>query len=417
MQKGTNMEKILIIGTEVPISDDLRQSIEREGYEILTASDRKQGVQHLREHHPVVVLVEHPLGDDNGVDVLKELMEIDPKCEVILVTAGGEVEIAIEVLRAGALDYLQKPVDIKQLLIALGRARERRHQRRASSEPANILVLEDHEPTLKRLVSVLRKEGYNVLSAGDGEEGIRIYQNTRLDLILADVRMPLKDGLEVLRETKGSGADLEVIVITGYGDEEIVVEALREGAINFLKKPVDIEQMLLAIQKALEYQTLRRSLAYRNRDVELMQELVVRLTNKLELIVETPKVMSREVQDFLHQLIDSLPLGILVADSERRVMFANRHIVTTIGLSPEELCSEWLGDMGVKNVTDEQLDEAFANVMGSAPGTIETLLISKWAFLIMTPLKLIRPDSSEKYVALAIRGERKYKSDPSPTKS
>jgi FixJ family two-component response regulator len=346
-------------------------------------------------------------------NTLQKVRKSDPACEVILVTPGGEIEAAIEVLRAGALDYLRRPVDVEQLKIALGRARERRLQRQDAGPPT-ILVLEDHEITLKRLVKVLEKEGYRVYAATDGVQGMQIFNEKRLDLILADIRMPYKNGIDVLRETKGAGADVEVIVITGYGDEDVIVKALRDGAINFLRKPIDIEQMLLAIQKALDFQTMRRSLAYRNRDIEIMQELVVRLTSKLELVVETPDRLSPEALGFIHDLVNALPLGIVVVGSNRKILFANKAVVSRIGQSPIKLSTDWLEQMGVYKVTEKELTSAINRTIVSIPGSVETLVVSKWSFLIMTPLKLLRPDRTEKFVALAIRGERRQNDQGQP---
>jgi len=400
------MEKMLIIGEDLAHEKEILRFFERQEYQVLSASGLDDGLAKLQREQPSLVMVDHDLEGMDGVEVLKRVRETAPACEVILVTPGGEIEAAIEVLRAGALDYLRRPVDVEQLQIALGRARERRLQRR-DTEPAAILVLEDHEPTRKRLVKVLEKEGYRVYSAPDGEQGLQLFHEKRLDLILADVRMPHKDGIDVLREIKGNGADVEVIVITGYGDEDVVVNALRDGAINFLRKPIDIEQMLLAIQKALDFQTLRRSLAYRNRDIQLMQELVVRLTSKLELVVETPDHLSPKARNFLHDLVNALPLGIVVIGVNREVIFANQAVVNRVGESPIRLSTNWLKQMGVHRVTEEELVSAIDRTMGSQPGSIETLVISKWSFLVMTPLKLLRPDRTERFVALAIRGERK----------
>jgi len=402
------MEKLLLIGDELAADEDMQRFVEREGYRVIKVPDREEGLEVLRSERPAVVMVDHELGEDDGVEVLKEVREADPACEVILVTRGGEAQAAIEVLKAGALDYLHRPVDTEQLRVALGRAVERRMQRKAAEPPA-ILVLEDHEPTLKRLVRVLEKEGYRVEAAVDGEQGMHLFKQQRFDLILADVRMPEKDGIAVLQETKGAGADVEVIVITGYGDEEVVVQSLRDGAVNFLRKPIDIEQMLLAIQKALDFQTIRRSLAYRDRDVAIMQEIVVRLTRELELVVETPGKMSPAAREFLHQLIDALPLGIVVAGSDRQILFANQNVVNAIGQPPERLTAELLQRMGVTKVTEKELATAFSSAVESRPGTIETLVLSRWSFLVMTPLKLLRPDRTEKFVALAIRGERRPK--------
>jgi DNA-binding NtrC family response regulator len=400
------MDDVLLIGESLAADTQLEQLLEREGWRVARAEGKTDGIRIIHDRQPGVVIVDQHVAGDDGLTLLKEIRALAPSSEAILVTDGGEVEVAIEVLRAGALDYLRRPIDGEQLRVALGRARERGPQRRSLNSPT-VLVVDDHEPTRKRLVRVLEKEDYQVLSASDGEEGLRLFQENRVDLILADLRMPRVDGLALLEATKGQGADVEVIVITGYGDEDSVVGALRQGAINFLRKPVDIEQMLLAIQKALEHQTTRRSLAYRNRDVEIMQEMVVRLTRELEVVVETPQALSREAVGFLHQFVDALPLGIVVASGNREVLYANRHIAERLGKSPEVLSAEWLREVGLGEVTDAQLEDAYQQAIHARPGAIETLVLSKWAFLVMTPIKLIRPDGTQKFVALAVRGERK----------
>jgi DNA-binding NtrC family response regulator len=399
------MERVLIIGDRTAVEENLIAAMEREGYEVEAVPDKAAALEQIPLRKPFLVLIDHEVEEGSGVAVLKEIRRRHPVCETVLVTDGGDMEAAIEVLRAGALDYLRRPVDVELFKIAIGRARERRSQRE-SSEPPSVLVLEDHEPTLRRLVKVLKKEGFLVEGAPDGAIGLEMYAKRRYDLILADMRMPNKDGMEVLRETKGVGADTEVIVITGYGEEDVVVEALREGAINFLRKPIDIEQMLLAIQKALDYQAMRRSLSYRNRHIEIMQELVVRLTHKLELVVETPWKMSVEARDFLRQLVDVLPIGIVVVGSDRQIMYANRTVVSAVGESPEALSIDWLERMGIFKVSQEALEGAFDRTVQASAGAVETLMVSRWAFLVMTPLKLIRPDGSERFVVLAIRGER-----------
>lgn len=393
---------------DIPCNVETEHLLERAEYEVLRAKGRNDGLDMLRADEPTVVMVSHELAGDDGVAVLKEIREAHLACEVILITSDGGMDAAIEVLQSGGLDYLRRPIDSKQLELALGRARERRQQQEAI-EPPSLLVIEDHEPTLERIVHILEKEGYRVFGAPDGEEGMRVFEEKRIDLILADLKMPKKDGLAVLRETKGAGADVEFIVSSGHGDENAVVEALREGALNFLKKPIEIEQMLLAIHKALEHQTLRRSLAYRNRDVQLMQEMVVRLTNQLELVVEAPFKLQPATFEFLHQLVDALPFGMVVIGSDSRIIFANRHVLDRMDEPPSRLSTGWLSPMGITGMSEGDLKAAFERVLASKPGMIETIAVSKWAFLMMTPLRLVKPGATERFVAMAIRGERRQR--------
>ncbi len=399
------MEEVLLVGESLSADASLACTLERDGWTILRARSHDDAIATIGSRHPAIVIVDQRVGDREGLTLLKQVRATAPCCETILVAEGGEVTVAIEVLQAGGLDYLRRPIDQQQLQVALGRARERRSEL-PSAHPATLLVVDDHEPTRRRLTRVLEKEGYRVLSAADGDAALRIFHEQRVDLILADLRMPRMDGLSLLEATKGKGADIEVIVVTGYGDEDSVVGALRQGAINFLRKPVEVEQMLLAIQKALEYQTIRRSLAHRNRDVELMQELVVRLTRELELVVEAPEVLSTRAVGFLHHFVDALPLGILVADRNREVVYANQHLTSKLRSAPPHLSAAWLTEVSGAAVSEEQLDAAYEQALAARPGVIATITLSDWAFLIMTPIRLVRPDGDQRFVAVAVRGER-----------
>lgn len=396
------MKKILISTEDDSIRNNLKQFIDRNGYDVFFACDRVETIQLQKSESPAIIIVDHPFGKENGLNILKELLDCDPRCEVVLVTSESDVEDAIEALRIGALDYLQKPIDEDQLSMALKRGIERNACRRSLYESPNILVIEDHVPTLKRLASILQKEGYNVYSACDGEEGIRVFNSTRIDLILVDIRMPRKSGLEVLKETKGTGADLEVIIITGYGDENIVVEALREGAINFLKKPVDIEEMLLAIEKALKYQMKCRSLAFRNRDFEFARDLVLRLTHKCELFVETPKKANNNANSFFRRLVDSLPLDFLIADSNRHIVYTNSRMIQARGKDSSVFDAAWLSSIGLDHVSQTALTSAFDRSVSSPPGSIETLIVSENVLITMTSLNLTKPYGSEKHIAVLI---------------
>ena len=399
------MSIILIVGQKKFVQDSrVLLFLVREGYEPLTATTREEGLAKLASSRATVAIIEHDPNEPVGLALLTEVRATYPECAVILATPGGQMQVAIETLRAGALDYLTLPLDLEQLRIALGRARERR--RPQAIEPAAIILLEDHQPTRERLAHVLEKEGYRVWTGADGEEGERLLHQVRADVAIVDMRMPKKDGLTLLREAKRAGFDVEFIVVTGHGDEESVVQALRDGAINFLRKPFDLDQLLLATEKAIEHQRLRRSLAHRNRDVELMEELVVRLTKTLEIVVETPGQLGAGALEFLHKLVNALPLGIVVVRSDRRVLFANAHVVEKTGSTPARLSADWLELVGIRGVTEAALDDGLQRTLASRLGTIETIVLNKWSFLVLAPLTIVGPESSEHFVAVVIRGER-----------
>ena len=93
-----------------------------------------------------------------------------------------------------------------------------------------ILIIEDEEDILNLLSSLLAGEGYNIITASNGREGIARFHEHCPDLILTDVRMPIMDGIEVLREVKTKESDTEVIILTGHSDEATAIDCLRLGA-------------------------------------------------------------------------------------------------------------------------------------------------------------------------------------------
>jgi two-component system nitrogen regulation response regulator NtrX len=121
-----------------------------------------------------------------------------------------------------------------------------------------VLIVDDEEGILESLSGILEDEGYDVLTSGSGEDALRILkeQEQGPDLILLDVWLPGIDGIQTLKEIKSLKPDLPVIMISGHGNIELAVKATRMGAYDFLEKPLSLERVLLAAQRALEKRTL-----------------------------------------------------------------------------------------------------------------------------------------------------------------
>jgi len=115
-----------------------------------------------------------------------------------------------------------------------------------------ILVIEDKESMLDMLKQTLEAEGYQVIPARDGAEGIRKLADERIGLVLTDLKLPKKDGFEVLKAVKQDNPLLPVIVMTAFGTIETAVKAVKEGAYDFLTKPFDTGHLLVLIKRALD---------------------------------------------------------------------------------------------------------------------------------------------------------------------
>jgi len=115
-----------------------------------------------------------------------------------------------------------------------------------------VLIIEDKESMLAMLKQTLEGEGYRVVPAQDGAEGIRMLADERIGLVLTDLKLPKKDGFDVLRAAKAENPLLPVIVMTAYGTIENAVKAVKEGAYDFLTKPFDTDHLLVLIRRGLD---------------------------------------------------------------------------------------------------------------------------------------------------------------------
>jgi two-component system NtrC family response regulator len=121
-----------------------------------------------------------------------------------------------------------------------------------------ILVVDDEPNYLVVISELLKEENYEVLTALSGEDGLKIVEETDLDLVLTDMRMPGMGGLEFLKATKNHNKDLPVIMVTAFGEVEKAVVAMKAGAYNYLSKPFNNEELLMNIRKAIEHYSLLR---------------------------------------------------------------------------------------------------------------------------------------------------------------
>ena len=120
------------------------------------------------------------------------------------------------------------------------------------TQPATILVVEDELNIRTALVTMLEKRGYVAASAGTAEEALRLLDETTVDLVITDLKMPGIGGMELLRKVKEAWPATEVVVMTAYGSIETAVEAMRSGAYDYITKPIDRDRFPVLVEKALE---------------------------------------------------------------------------------------------------------------------------------------------------------------------
>jgi DNA-binding NtrC family response regulator len=144
-----------------------------------------------------------------------------------------------------------------------------------SQEPvANILLIDDEAAIRKTLGEILSFEGYRIYEAANGEEGFNIFSDTKIDLVLCDIKMPKLNGIEFLEKAVALNLDVPIVMISGHGTIETAVDAVKKGAYDFISKPPDLNRLLITVRNALDKSNLVSETRILRRKASKVQEIV-----------------------------------------------------------------------------------------------------------------------------------------------
>lgn len=138
----------------------------------------------------------------------------------------------------------------------------------------DILIIDDEKAIRKTLSEILSFEGYKLDEATDGEEGLKKFRENKYDLVLCDIKMPKMDGIEFLQKAGEVNADVPIIIISGHGNIETAVEAVKKGAFDYISKPPDLNRMLITIRNAMDKSSLVTETKVLKRKVSRVQEMI-----------------------------------------------------------------------------------------------------------------------------------------------
>lgn len=139
---------------------------------------------------------------------------------------------------------------------------------------AEILIIDDEKAIRKTLTEILSFEGYKIEEAADGEEGLKKFREKNYDLVICDIKMPKVDGIEFLQKAGEINPDIPVIMISGHGNIETAVEAVKKGAFDYISKPPDLNRLLITIRNAMDKSTLVTETRVLKRKVSRVQEMI-----------------------------------------------------------------------------------------------------------------------------------------------
>ena len=185
----------------------------------------------------------------------------------------------------------------------------------------NILIVDDEKSIRKTLSEILSFEGYKIDEAADGEEGLKRFSEKSYDVVLCDIKMPKLDGIEFLEKAKLINADIPVIMISGHGNIDTAVEAVKKGAFDYISKPPDLNRLLITLRNAMDKQSLVTETKVLKRKVSRVEKMVG----------ESPAI--NKIKDTIEK----------VAPTEARVMITGENGVG------KELVARWIHEKSSRN--------------------------------------------------------------------
>ncbi|HOV33392.1 MAG TPA: diguanylate cyclase [Candidatus Hydrogenedens sp.] len=193
-----------------------------------------------------------------------------------------------------------------------------------------IFVIDDDEYMIEYFKNFLPELGYNFYSTTSPKEALSILTREPFDLAIVDYLMPEIDGLELLKKAKAKNPDIEIIIMTGLQDVKTAIEALRLGAYDYITKPFSIEEIKIAIKRALEHHTL--ILENKNYEQKLEQK-IKEATKQLENINRE----LRETKEYLEQLLNTSVDGIFILTPNFKVSYANQGALNILNITEKEI--------------------------------------------------------------------------------
>jgi len=186
---------------------------------------------------------------------------------------------------------------------------------------ANKILIVDDEEIIVRLLSMsLRSDGYEIVTAFNGEQGLEVFKSESPDIVVTDIKMPGMDGLELLKKIKEIDIETEVIIVTGHGDIDSTITALQYGASDFINKPVRDEALAIALERAKAKIHIR----------EKLEEY----TKNLETKIAEATAEIRRKSNFQRLLIHSSNDAIVAFDQDWKIVVYNPEAARIFGEKP-----------------------------------------------------------------------------------
>lgn len=285
------MHKILIIDDDPHMQRLIKMLLEANGYVTRGVEDPSAACDAIAAFMPDLVILDYLMQGKNGLELLKEVKTAGHKCDVIVITGHGSEKLAVEMMKFGATDYLQKPFEKKTLLETIKKTLSARTAISKSVTDSNILVLDDDRPVLNFMKKSLAGLG-NIVTETDPRAALSLLEERHFDILITDINMPHIDGIEVLKRTRIRNPITSIIVMTATSSMGYIRDAMKHGAYDYLIKPFKPEEVresvseLLIAKRREVFESLKRQFEIQEMREEERSEFILGTIEALIMALE-----------------------------------------------------------------------------------------------------------------------------------
>lgn len=242
---------ILVVDDERTVLEMLEMAFDRAGYSVRLATSAEEALDILKQELIPLMFIDLGLEKMNGFELCEHIRKDSPDAIIYALTGYAGLFGEHEIAEAGFDGYFAKPVRVETLYQITKDSFEKLNRVNSRKVIKRILVVDDEEQVRKMLRKMLEREGYEVVEAADGNEAINRHSEQSFDLIITDIIMPGKEGIETIIEIKNNDPEAQFIVVSGscwYGSDVEFDMAKILGA-KILRKPFEREALLNVIKQ------------------------------------------------------------------------------------------------------------------------------------------------------------------------
>ena len=257
--------KILIADSDIEFRDELYEMFVSMAYDVECAPNSNEALARLQSERPYLLFLSDNLVPYGGLKVLEEVRKFDREIKIVLLTKGApdpETESHANILGASAVlkKNFSDNLMFKKILEIL-RLTEMQTQESNYFNLGRVLIVDDSPDVRITLAAFLKMRGFNVKDVVNGEQALMEIKNEKPSLVLLDERMPGMDGLMVLRKIKETDSLIKVVMLSAIRDEDIMQEASKLGASDYITKPCDLDKLEASVLSILVPEKFKRDAA------------------------------------------------------------------------------------------------------------------------------------------------------------